>query len=61
MADNENRQWSTATDGNQDDTTRRRGPFNMASAVALNDITAPPCLPASGPLRAVPTHHRGGK
>jgi hypothetical protein len=60
MAESKNCQWSTAPDGNQDDTTRRRGPFNMATAIAFNDMPSG-ILPASGPLRTTPTDHRGGK
>jgi hypothetical protein len=59
MAESKNCQWSTAPDGNQDDTTRRRGPFNMASAIAFNDMPKG-LLPASGSLCVVPTHFVSG-
>jgi hypothetical protein len=61
MADNENRQWSTATDGNQNETSRKLGiPLDVSRAWPPND-QPPGLLPASGPLRAVPSGHRGGK
>jgi hypothetical protein len=64
VATNDNRQslepGSTAI--NQDSVSRRLGiSIDNVAPRPLNDITAPSCLPASGPLRAVPTHHRGGK
>jgi hypothetical protein len=54
MAD-QNRQWSTATDGNQDDTSRKLGiPIDTTRP---ND-TAPGILPTNnGSLRATPTDH----
>jgi hypothetical protein len=61
MADNENRQWSTAPDGNQDEKSLRLGiSIDNVAARPLNDMP-PGILPASGPLRATPTDHRGGK
>jgi hypothetical protein len=62
MADhpNRNRNWVDpgSNVSNQDNTSRRLGiPIDNATARALNDITSPSCLPASGSLRTTPTDH----
>jgi hypothetical protein len=47
-----------STEVNQDDVSRRKGILiDNVTARAVNDITAPSCLPASGPLRITPTDH----
>jgi hypothetical protein len=54
----ENRQWSTAPDGNQDETSRKLG---IPIDTTRPNNTAPGILPASGPLQTTPSGHRGGK
>jgi hypothetical protein len=57
-----NRQFGESDASNQDSVSRRLGiPIDNVAARPPNDITAPSCLPVSGPLRTAPTDRRGNK